>query len=303
MVGILLAWSVGCTGETPPPPTPPPAPPPAPDRDRDREKSKKGAGSDADEIVERWTPFLKKEFGAEPKGGWRLDFDADDKDEVVVRIAKKLVVAQAGPGPEPHGLKVLELSADKEVTVRERGWAVDAVPALGEHLAPRASVLVVGDEAPVILFRDKKADSYAWTQMIPKKMDPWVEAAKKEHPDAFTFGKNNLLGKRGREAEGEQPLTQAFVGDFDADGKPELLVIDGQRSYRYSDGADAPRFESIGIDAHRGTLVSARGKFESPHEKEPLDLDRDAIRLWIPNGDGGIWFWKDEKWNEFKVAD
>jgi hypothetical protein len=246
--------------------------------------------------LERWSDFFVERFGGEPTRHWVGEFKPDGVRDLAVELAGRIVIFHETAPKLPTTWSALTLpTAGATIANRASRWAIEQLPELKGALRPEQNVFVIGDKSPLIVFWSFKEDAYAALQAIPAPLAAAERDARAKFPGAFGISKNNLIDEKG--AAGESPLSQYFVGDFDADGEAELAVIDAQQIHRYTAAAAAPITQPLSYPARRGVIHVAGDA------KKPSEAKGDFIELSIPETSSIDLVFRDGKWQEIFVSD
>jgi len=243
---------------------------------------------------DRWQSFLEGRFGHKASRHWIADFDGDGDDALIVRLPEVfLAFHETGQFPPSSWHDVyLSQAEDVAVTVEQPDLAKRRTMgrASGAHL-------LVGTDHPIALYLHSEIGEYAWEQVYPKELDDVLTQASGQNSGPFeVLGANRLLGPKGW--EGEDPLDDWFIGDFDADGNLDVLVIVAGKLHLHRKGKP-PETAPLEYPARRAIVVfneSRTLKERSGDDERDIEVKGDFLAMDVPEASsaalirqGGSW--------------
>ena len=230
------------------------------------------------QLDDRWQAFLKDRFGHEASRHWVADFDGDGDDDLAVRLPNSFLFFHETAEVPPTEWEVVHLHQAEDVRVGVE--APDQARRRTERRAAGAHLLVGGDH-PISLYLHAETREYAWEQIYPMALMDLVSQAQSRTPDAFTMGANRGLGST--HGEGQSPLLDWFIGDFDADGELDIVVLNGTEVVLHRTG-HAPESWTSTYPARRALVVfNDRTEIASfGGDTPPLEVRGDYLALSVP---------------------
>jgi hypothetical protein len=262
--------------------------------------------------VPRWATFFKERFNTTTGASLVGDFNGDGGTDVAVEVDDSLLIFYDTKTTPPTEWETLKLDTGTSMEVKTSAWAQERLPQLKGLLSEKQSVLVIGGAYPVVYFWYAKESSYAWLQVIPAALEPLLIEANKLVPFSLSIKKNNLFSQE--YAESETNFSRAFIGDFNGDKDPELVVVQGDSDntmlWHFLPGGASPKPQRIDYSCQRMSLhfnakpTKIDVSFESDDVKPgAFTINHDYLEAWKPEASSVFLVFDKGTWKIFWLGD